>query len=64
MDMLKALKGIRPGSKIPYKADLGLSVDAPVLGLIRLPLEKEGEIILPTVSDVNVKSILDIIKSK
>jgi LEA14-like dessication related protein len=64
LDMLKALKGIRPGSKIPYKADLGLSVDAPALGLIRLPLKKEGEIVLPTVSDVDVKDIWDIIKPK
>jgi LEA14-like dessication related protein len=64
LDMLKALKGIRPGSKIPYKADLGLSVNAPALGLMRLPLKKEGEIVLPTVSDVNVKDIWDIIKSK
>jgi LEA14-like dessication related protein len=64
LDMLKALKGIRPGSKIPYKADLGLSVDAPALGLMRLPLKKEGEVVLPTVSDVNVKNIWDIIKPK
>ena len=64
LDMLKALKGIRPGSKIPYKADLGLSVDAPALGLIRLPLKKEGEIVLPTVSNVDVKDIWDIIKPK
>ena len=64
LDMLKALKGIRPGSKIPYKADLGLSVDAPALGLMRLPLKKEGEIVLPTVSDINVKDIWDIIKPK
>ena len=64
LDMLKALKGVRPGSKIPYKADLGLSVDAPTLGLIRVPLKKEGEIVLPTVSDVDVKDIWDIIKPK
>jgi len=64
LNMLKALKGIRPGSKIPYKADLGLSVDAPALGLMRLPLKKEGEIVLPTVSDVDVKDIWDIIKPK
>ena len=64
LDMLKALKGIRPGSKIPYKADLGLSVDAPALGLMRLPLKKEGEIVLPTASDVDVKNIWNIIKPK
>lgn len=64
LDMLRALKGIKPGSKIPYKADLGLSVDAPALGLIRLPLKKEGEVILPTVSDINIKDIWDVIKPK
>ena len=64
LDMLKALKGIRPGSKIPYKADLGLSVDTPALGLLRLPLKKEGQIVLPTASDIDVKAIWDIIKPK
>ena len=64
LDMLKALKGIRPGSKIPYKADLGLSVNAPALGLMKLPLKKEGEIVLPTASDVDVRGIWNIIKPK
>jgi len=64
MDIFRALRGIRPGSRIPYKADLGLSVDTPALGLIRLPLKKEGELVLPTVSDTNIKDIWDIIKPK
>ena len=64
LDMLKALKGIKPGTKIPYKADLGLSVDAPALGLIRLPLKKEGEVALPTVSGADIKDIWNIIKPK
>ena len=64
IEMLKALKGVRPGSKIPYKADLGLSVDTPALGLIRLPLKKEGELVLPTVSGAEIKGLWDIIKPK
>jgi LEA14-like dessication related protein len=64
MGMLKALKGIRPGSKIPYAAELGLSVDTPALGLIRLPLKKEGELVLPTVSGTEIKDIWNIIKPK
>jgi len=67
LDMLKALKGIRPGSKIPYKADLGLSVNTPALGAMRLPLKKEGELVLPTVSDIDVndvKNVWDFIKPK
>lgn len=64
IEMLKALKGARPGSKIPYKADLGLSVDTPALGLIRLPLKKEGELVLPSVSGTEIKDIWNIIKPK
>lgn len=63
IEMLKALKTVRPGSKIPYNAELGLSVDTPALGLIRLPLKKEGELVLPSVSDTNIKDIWDIIKT-
>jgi len=64
LEMLKALKGIRPGSKIPYNAELGLSVDTPALGLIRLPLKKEGELVLPTISETGIKDIWDTIKTK
>ena len=64
VEMLKALKGIRPGSKIPYNAELGLSANTPVLGVMRLPLKKEGELVLPSISDINVKDIWDIIKPK
>jgi LEA14-like dessication related protein len=62
--MLKALKGVRPGSRIPYAAELGLSVDTPALGLIRLPLKKEGELVLPTVSGTEIKDIWNIIKAR
>ena len=62
LDMLRALKGIRPGTKIPYKADLGLSVDTPALGLIKLPLKKEGEVVLPTLSGTNINDLWDFIK--
>ncbi|HUW20384.1 MAG TPA: LEA type 2 family protein [Sedimentisphaerales bacterium] len=49
MDLIEAFKGIRPGSKIPYQADLGLSVNTPALGVIRLPLKKQGELSVPAV---------------
>ena len=47
LDLVRAFKGIRPGSKIPYKADAGLSVDTQALGQIRLPLSKTGEFSVP-----------------
>jgi LEA14-like dessication related protein len=64
MEMLRALKGVRPGSKIPYKAALGLSVNAPAWGRIRLPLKKEGELVLPSVSGTDIKDIWNMVKPK
>ena len=64
IEMLKALKGIMPGSKIPYNAELGLSVDTPALGLIRLPLKKQGELVLPSISDTNIKDNWNIINTR
>jgi len=48
LDMLRTLNG-KPGSKIPYKAELRVSVDAPRLGLIKLPSWKQGELDLPDI---------------
>ena len=49
-NMLKALKDASPGSKIPYKAELELSVNTPTSGLIKLPtFGGEGELVLPQV---------------
>jgi len=53
MDLVKAFSGIRPGSKIPYDADVGLSVDTPVLGTVRLPLNKAGELSVPSIPDID-----------
>ena len=43
--MLKTL-GVKAGSEISYKAELLLSVDAPGLGSVQLPLNNEGELTL------------------
>ena len=48
LKLIKAVKDARPGSTIPYKADMGLSMDTPVLGKIRVPMSKEGEISIPS----------------
>jgi LEA14-like dessication related protein len=64
MDVARAFKGVSPGSKIPYQADVGLSVNAPVLGVIRLPLNKTGELDVPAIpkaSDIE-KMLLDKVK--
>ena len=57
MDLLFALKDIRPGALVPYEAELALGVDAPVIGLMRLPLKKEGELPVPAVPQVSIQEI-------
>jgi len=53
MDLVRAFKGIRPGSKIPYKADLGLSVETPGSASLRLPLDKTGELAVPAIPNID-----------
>jgi len=55
--LLNALSGVRPGAVVPYAADLGLSVDAPVLGRLRIPLRKEGELPVPAVPKVKIADV-------
>jgi LEA14-like dessication related protein len=57
LDLLKALADVRPGQVVPYAAELGLSVDAPTLGTLRLPMKKEGELPVPAVPDAEVSEI-------
>jgi LEA14-like dessication related protein len=61
VEMLRALEGVRPGAKIPYRAELALSVDAPRWGPISLPLKKAGDLVLPSISDVKATDILDML---
>ena len=48
LQLIKAVKGARPGATIPYKAELGLSVDVPALGPLRVPMSKDGELAIPS----------------
>jgi LEA14-like dessication related protein len=56
-ELLKLLTSVRPGAIIPYRATLGLSVNAPVLGPLRLPLEKDGTLPVPAPPSVSVASV-------
>lgn len=62
LDLVRAFKDVKAGSKIPYKADLGLSVDTPALGELTLPLNKSGELVVPSVpkiDEIDWKQFLD-----
>jgi LEA14-like dessication related protein len=54
--VVKTLGGVRPGSVLPYRADLTLSVNAPVLGPIDLPLTQSGELPIPAMPQVSLTS--------
>ena len=61
-DVIRAFKDVRPGSEVPYDAQVGLSVTAPVLGLIRIPINRSGELKVPTIQELNQtdwKKLLD-----
>ena len=53
LEIAKAFRNIRPGSQIPYEADLGLSADTPVFGTILLPLTRQGQLSVPTIPKLN-----------
>jgi LEA14-like dessication related protein len=55
--VLKTLKGVTPGSVITYQADLSLSVDAPLLGRLTLPLSQSGELPIPALPEVEMTSL-------
>lgn len=62
LDAFNALKSFKPGATIPYKANVGLSVDAPAVGVIKLPLSQSGELAVPTLpkpTDINWQKLID-----
>jgi LEA14-like dessication related protein len=54
---LALLEDLRPGGSVPYRAEVGVKVDAPVLGQLRLPLSHRGELGVPLPPSVEVTSV-------
>ncbi len=48
LELIKAVQGARPGATVPYKADMGLSVNVPALGPLRVPMSREGQLSIPS----------------
>jgi LEA14-like dessication related protein len=55
--LLKVLKSVKPGRVIPYTASLELSVDAPEIGTLTLPITKNGEFPVPALPDVSLGKV-------
>lgn len=57
LEVLRVLGGVRPGAVVPYTADLGIGVDAPGVGPLRLPVSAKGEFPVPDVPRISVKDL-------
>ncbi len=71
MDVVNAFKGlkdVRPGSTIPYEAALSIGVDAPVFGKLNIPLQKTGDLKVPTLQDAeswkNIFNAIDSLRTR
>ncbi|MBS3735210.1 MAG: LEA type 2 family protein [Phycisphaerae bacterium] len=51
-ELIRAVAGARPGATIPYTAEMGFSVDVPLLGSLRVPVSKEGQLAIPSTDDL------------
>ena len=51
---LRTLTGVRPGQVVPYRAELDLSIEVPVTGVIALPLAHEGGLPIPAPPEVSL----------
>ena len=54
--VLRTLTSVKPGSVLPYHADINVVVDAPLVGALHLPVRHEGEIPIPAVPDIRLVS--------
>ena len=57
LEVLGVLKKFKLGAVIPYQSEMGLSVDAPIMGKLRLPLKKSGRIPIPAIPSVEMTEI-------
>lgn len=55
--LMQTVSGIRPGSMIPYEAELGVSVDVPGGSTLRLPVRDTGNLPVPTVPTVTLTEV-------
>lgn len=52
--VLAAFKDVKAGSVLPYRVDFRISVDAPGVGKMEIPLSKSGELPIPAIPEVEV----------
>ena len=55
--VLRAVEDIRPGEVLPYRAELGLTVDTPATSGELLLADHQGELPIPAAPDIEVRSL-------
>ena len=63
-EAFNALKGIKPGATIDYKADATLTTTSSILGKFDIPLKKEGQMAVPELTGSSIMNILNKIPTK
>ena len=53
LNAFSTLKDVRPGSMIPYEATVAIVSEAPILGAIRIPIQKAGRLKVPALQDAD-----------
>lgn len=57
MEMLTVLESVRPGSIVPYRADVSLGLDIPGGERLTLPLSHEGQVPIPVPPAIAVRAL-------
>ena len=55
--LFAAAKSVRPGSVVPYTANMDLGVDAPVVGRVNVPVSYRGELPVPAVPEASLAAL-------
>lgn len=55
--LLQVLGDVKPGSVVPYDASLTMSVNAPQVGALDLPLKHQGQLPIPTIPVVSLAGV-------
>ena len=54
--VMKTLPSVKPGAVVPYSAEIVVVVEPPLVGQMKLPLKRNGEIPIPAIPEVTLTS--------